>query len=1696
MHSSSFHRTGATAAPRTSAAVAATTVAGASTAAEAEKKKRPRRRSTSSGKGAKCSSSGSPTATTPATTVATAQGKSQRQAANQAADMAKGAAKRRGSRRSKVVSAAYPSAVAPPAAPTASPAIDEAAANDAQDDRDGGTSAFADDDVHQQAGEAASSSELGEAVEVQMAAEVQEEVIVSSPNLTATVEAACSSIATADASTAALLSIGSLLDFEHPLNLRLATLTRQHGKAFRAIAVYFPSTRQTMNFEITFEDIASGARLVCHLDEMKTRYNDWIGLFRASFIALFLPTLQSPNATLLQNAISSARPARPPPPPGSYHPRLNEDADHLFFSYAKLREVISAKEKDVNINPKLLTVAVLNAYAEEWKNFIASPQSCSPQPYLLAAFNFHHRSQDLSTGAMLNKELLQAQLATSADAMLLHASVATALSSGPAKKRSSSSSSSSAATAAANHMQGSGDHWSLIFVSAPTRTAAGTAAIPPMQDLLTGQFVEPLTLGERHVIYIIGTGAAAESFARFPLARKGRRAFSILLQDIESQLGLQRPHRHNLTSMLTQALNGFSRVTWMGLMKMEDSAEVRRPHPNTAFYRLQRRSVQHEIIPSFLEAVFSTGRTTTVNGGGGRAANTRAAMDSGGGGGSGGASSDGVRRWGRGPAANAANGSASNQQLQEHFQSIFNSAERLERETKLRDDMRRRVATFFHITTASVTAARRADNPFSARNGIVDAKTQLWTALDLMNPPAVQHQCARVNQTTGETKEFVDPNIVLPVGLPLGPPDAADPAARAENAVLVAWDIKRVLLFLRTSPKLRTFLYNGGKVWCAQYAQYLLKGFNHHNLATMERTLLQYHDGPVKGSLQPLSKLKLIYETQLEVAVSTRQLTSIVHRMDGLLASMEMELHGLQIVPQSQITHFSNTLRLEHERLEKQLHNKMMDFTREMDDDVRQRINFRSSQDITTIIYGGALCRHLGSRFVPVKPTKFHVTSFFPHAVCQVTGTPVPAVYTQADSLLSGSGVNFSTADVHAALRTIKNRCKRCSLDQLIQNTAVVVLICKAKIGGLLEQVSLYCPSATGEVPELNIRVAIDDVLPVVERPDLVTVTQLKEIIRTYSPLQNLFADGNAKAEPTAAAQPQRRSSSGGKRSNNSSNGDGNRDFRNILIFTNCSHEKLEPLVDTGVISAIQQAVFGSSNGGGSPAATPRGHKDGAPVERVCFADLNKAFPPPPQDGESFESDFSELSSSNASVFSARANWEAQTKALVALGGLDGVLRGVVSHCASIMGTPRDALRSTHPVPSSVVQGQHGQEQASTPGMLWVVTPPKLHHLLWRFLRGRSASSGADAMERVTVLLSPYKGIDLSFFSALQQLRFTEKKMQLFEEGCLFRAVLPECQDRVHGELCHCVTATGRLSSQSPNLQNIPREEDLRRLLVSRFGSQGVMVEADYSQLEVVVLAALSRDHQMITELKENIDFHCLRVALMTKEPYEAVVKKVKIAKDPEYIQLRQQAKVFSFQRQYGAGVSTIATTTGLTEREVEELIVAEESHYKDLSQYYRLVTSCVDAGADRLLRLRTSDITLSNANIRRIVMLTEPMHYFVVPTGSKFDFTKDRKSIPRLKNYPVQGLAGEIVQVVSGALLREFYRKQNYGEKAYLVNTVHDCVWIDAHQSVAAQVKSDVARVMGDTHKTIAELWPEMRLNVPFKVEIHSGPSLGELSS
>ena len=111
----------------------------------------------------------------------------------------------------------------------------------------------------------------------------------------------------------------------------------------------------------------------------------------------------------------------------------------------------------------------------------------------------------------------------------------------------------------------------------------------------------------------------------------------------------------------------------------------------------------------------------------------------------------------------------------------------------------------------------------------------------------------------------------------------------------------------------------------------------------------------------------------------------------------------------------------------------------------------------------------------------------------------------------------------------------------------------------------------------------------------------------------------------------------------------------------------------------------------------------------------------------------------------------------------------------------------------------------------------------------------------------------------------------------------------VHGSLNHTVTVTTRLSSSNPNLQNIPKKgkSDVKKTFTSRF-PEGVVCEADYSQLEVVCRGVLSGDEVMLQALQDGIDEHCEWLSFTSGLPYDTIYDYCKIQKIEEWIKKRQ----------------------------------------------------------------------------------------------------------------------------------------------------------------------------------------------------------------
>jgi DNA polymerase I-like protein with 3'-5' exonuclease and polymerase domains len=323
----------------------------------------------------------------------------------------------------------------------------------------------------------------------------------------------------------------------------------------------------------------------------------------------------------------------------------------------------------------------------------------------------------------------------------------------------------------------------------------------------------------------------------------------------------------------------------------------------------------------------------------------------------------------------------------------------------------------------------------------------------------------------------------------------------------------------------------------------------------------------------------------------------------------------------------------------------------------------------------------------------------------------------------------------------------------------------------------------------------------------------------------------------------------------------------------------------------------------------------------------------------------------------------------------------------------------------------------------------------------------------------------------------------------------------LHHKLNHTSTVTSRLSSSDPNLQNLPRgdKSKVKQMFVSRFGDEGCMLEVDYSQLEVVVQGVLTGDENLCADLRARVDFHCKRVAKKHGITYEEALELCKNEDGPDFKKWKSErtlCKIFSFQRAYGAGAAKISVETGIPLQDVKDMIVAEDEMFPGITAFNADVETAVKKSAAPFAAVGTDGVW---KKYRR--------GFWQAPTGTRYSFRSydppeyaakrgatDTFMPTELKNYPIQGTGGEFVQgVAMGVLWRQFIQTDYYGGLAYLVNTVHDCVWADTHHSVRDQVAKDMYRIM----QTIPDFYNNrhgMNIQVPFPVEVETGSNMYDL--
>ena len=279
---------------------------------------------------------------------------------------------------------------------------------------------------------------------------------------------------------------------------------------------------------------------------------------------------------------------------------------------------------------------------------------------------------------------------------------------------------------------------------------------------------------------------------------------------------------------------------------------------------------------------------------------------------------------------------------------------------------------------------------------------------------------------------------------------------------------------------------------------------------------------------------------------------------------------------------------------------------------------------------------------------------------------------------------------------------------------------------------------------------------------------------------------------------------------------------------------------------------------------------------------------------------------------------------------------------------------------------------------------------------------------------------------------------------------LADANSRIHTSFIQTGTATGRLSSRDPNLQNIPvREESGRRIRSAFIAPAGrTLVTADYSQIELVVMAHLSKDENMCRAFRDGVDIHKATAALIYGVETDVV--------SPD---MRRTAKTINFGVIYGMSAFRLANSIGIPRKQAQSFIDAYFEMYSGIS---RFVSDCVQSAID------TGYVKTILGRKRKILSITSSNRI-------------EKAAAERIAvNTPVQGSAADIVKIA----MVEVYRKlsENF-PTARLLLQVHDELIAECDEKDAPAV----AAMMKETMEHV------ITLDVPLRVSVEYGNNWGE---
>ena len=268
---------------------------------------------------------------------------------------------------------------------------------------------------------------------------------------------------------------------------------------------------------------------------------------------------------------------------------------------------------------------------------------------------------------------------------------------------------------------------------------------------------------------------------------------------------------------------------------------------------------------------------------------------------------------------------------------------------------------------------------------------------------------------------------------------------------------------------------------------------------------------------------------------------------------------------------------------------------------------------------------------------------------------------------------------------------------------------------------------------------------------------------------------------------------------------------------------------------------------------------------------------------------------------------------------------------------------------------------------------------------------------------------------------------------------------RIHSYFHQTVTATGRISSTEPNLQNIPTRIEIGKMLRKVFkpADNKVFLDADYSQIELRVLAHVSKDEIMVNNFINDEDIHAQAASKVFGVPLEEVSK-----------ELRSKAKAVNFGIVYGISDFGLAAQIHTSRKEAKQYIDQYLEKYHGIRNFMH----------DVVEEAKEKGYIETMYNRRRYIPELQSKNYMVRKFG-------DRVAM----NTPIQGTAADIMKI---AMIKVYNELKNGGYKSKVILQVHDELLVETEKSELEDVKKILVSCMEGASKLL----------VPLKVEVAEG--------